>query len=235
MPIGKTLRRRIILRGNVSDAETIYEDEVSHADYAELVEAGDKPVQQVQDDPSPSGRLWDRVSQDWTMPLPQNMRGPAKKGQGAMDGLQVYLGKIVSKCSACTDVNLYEKGTRGHIKQVIKSGEEHGLPGIELAAQIVEGEMRQFCTACIYSGRPGRAARHIQGRIENGRRHVGATATDIKRFSLQPEPLVTLEASAPLIGEVSSVNGVAEATQERSARRGRRRRHRARKGNGHGS
>ncbi len=245
MPLGKTLRRRIILRGNASDVETVYEDEVSQGEYEKLVQAGDKPVQQVQDEPSASGRLWDRVSQDWTMPLAQNMRGTSTRGQGAVDSIQVYLGKIVSKCSACTDVGLYQKGTKTHIGQVIKSGKEHEQPGVTLESQFINGEMRKFCTACIYSGRPERASGHIQERIDNGRRHVGATASDIKRFSLQPEPLVTsaVEHEGGIMPRLSkgsimpsiTTNGVAEATQERSVRRGRRRRHRTRKGSGHGS
>ena len=227
MGLGKTLRRRAILRGNVSDVETQYEEEVSPDKYREMVEAqarsGSQAIQQVQDEPSPAVRLWDRVSQDWTMPFAQNM---GVREKGGADSIQVYLSKVVSKCSACTDVSLYSKGTKAHIGAVVKSGADH--EGAELQGQIVQGEVRNFCTACVYAGRPGRASGHVQERIDNGKRHRGASPADIKRFSMQPEPLVTSEAP-------TSANGVAEATQERSARRGRRRRHRARNGSGHGS
>ena len=232
MPLMRTLLRRQVLQGDlVADPESVFEKETTPEEFAALVRqqgaSGARAIQTVVDAPSPAVRMWDRITQDWTQPYPQNAPGSNPRGRVAMNGIQAKLATVVSRCSACQNNALYEKGTRLHIEETVNRGKAHAQPGVQMEGHLVNDEMRHFCTGCTYAARPSRALGHIAKCIEEGRRHEGATPITMRRYSLQPELPALVVATGHADAEASP--------QERSDRQGRRRRRRSRNRCGNGT
>ena len=186
------------------------EFEVSNTQYKDLrkqVESGnrDRIITAVEDDTQNKVRLWDVIGNNWTQPFSRNSAN------------DLYLKKLIIRCSECTFTSPYDGDVAKHTKSVREEGEKH--------ANAVDKE--KTCTGCnlTFTGRSDSTARHIANIKDAYKKHQGNIEEQlIYQFSLQeslPNYLRKEQVAGAITGVVERI--VAPSKRKRSRSRHNRR------------
>ena len=187
------------------------EFEVSNTQYKDLrrqVENGnrDRLITAVEDDTQNRVSLWDVVGKNWTQPFPRNLVN------------DLYLKKVIIRCSECTFTSPYDGDVAKHTKSVREEGEKH--------ADAVDE--KGTCSGCdlTFTGRSNSTARHIANIKDAYEKHQGIIEEQlIYQFSLQeslPNYLRKEQVARAISGVVE--RSVTPSKRKRSRSRHKRRR-----------
>ena len=187
------------------------EFEVSNTQYKDLrkqVESGnrDRIITAVEDDTQNRVRLWDAVGNNWTQPFSRNSAN------------DLYLKKLIIRCSECTFTSPYDGDVAKHTKSVREEGEKH----------IDAVDEKGTCSGCnlTFTGRSNSTARHIANIQDVYKKHQGIIEEQlIYQFSLQeslPNYLRKEQVARAISGVVE--RSVTPSKRKRSRSRHKRRR-----------
>lgn len=173
---------------------------------------------EVIDGPLPA-RLWDNISETWTL-VPQA-------------SMSHYLQKVVFKCSACRETFFWtnqevkrsdgDPTVEAHIKASADRYAKH--KGAEVSYQLRDRETVQVCSGCgqMFPSRRDAGTKHLQGILAAGPAHRDAKEVVMLRFALAPP----VSAPVPSNGHVAEpVTSQVEESQKRRRKRNRGRKRR---------
>jgi len=187
------------------------EFEVSNTQYKDLrkrVESGnrDRIITAVEDNTQNRVRLWDVIGNNWTEPFPRNSAN------------DLYLKKLIIRCSECTFTSPYDGDVAKHTKSVREEGEKH----------VDAIDEKGTCSGCdlTFTGRSDSTAKHIANIQDVYKKHQGIIEEQlIYQFSLQeslPNYLRKTQVAGAITGVVERI--VAPSKRKRSRSRHNRRR-----------
>ena len=187
------------------------EFEVSNTQYKDLrkqVESGnrDRIITAVEDNTQNRVRLWDVIGNNWTEPFPRNSAN------------DLYLKKLIIRCSECTFTSPYDGDVAKHTKSVREEGEKH----------VDAIDEKGTCSGCdlTFTGRSNSTQKHIANIKDAYEKHQGIIEEQlIYQFSLQeslPNYLRKTQVAVAITGVVERI--VAPSKRKRSRSRHNRRR-----------